>query len=288
MPEPDADDRGLVEAAQRDPSRFADLYERHFERVYAFVVRRVRDRDVAEDVTAEVFHRALASLPKYEWRGAPFGAWLFRIASNAIEDRFKRSAREDAAPADVPDRSVFLDVEHIDLVARLFHLCDAAPRLRVKNAAAAIDFYTRAFGARELMRFEGHGRIAHAELEIGNAIFMLGEEAPEYGFPGPEALGGSPVAMHLQVDDADRWMERAVAAGARLVTPPTDQFYGDRVGHVADPFGYGWDITERKADLSVEEMHRRMAALEAQQSAGRTAPTFIREGLRTVTPDAVA
>ena len=88
----------------------------------------------------------------------------------------------------------------------------AAPRLRVKNAAAAIDFYTRAFGARELMRFEGHGRIAHAELEIGNAIFMLGEEAPEYGFPGPEALGGSPVAMHLQVDDADRWMERAVAA----------------------------------------------------------------------------
>jgi len=160
----------------------------------------------------------------------------------------------------------------------------AAPRLRVKNAAAAIDFYTRAFGARELMRFEGHGRIAHAELEIGNAIFMLAEEAPEYGFPGPEALGGSPVAMHLQVDDADRWMERAVAAGARLVTPPTDQFYGDRVGHVADPFGYGWDITERKEDLSVEEMHRRMAALEAQQSAGRTAPTFIREGFRTVTP----
>jgi len=160
----------------------------------------------------------------------------------------------------------------------------AAPRLRVKNAAAAIDFYTRAFGARELMRFEGHGRIAHAELEIGNAIVMLGEEAAEYGFPSPEALGGSPVSMRLEVDDADRSVERAVAAGARLVTPPADQFYGDRVGHVADPFGYGWDITERKEDLSVEEMHRRMAAFEAQQSAGRTAPTFIREGFRTVTP----
>jgi uncharacterized glyoxalase superfamily protein PhnB len=160
----------------------------------------------------------------------------------------------------------------------------AAPRLRLKNAAAAIDFYTRAFGARELMRFEGHGRIAHAELEIGNAIFMLGEEAPEYGFPSPETLGGSPVSMRLEVDDADRWVERAIAAGARLVTPPADQFYGHRVGHVADPFGYGWDIVQVKEDLSVEEMHRRMAALEAQQGTARPAPAFIREGFRTVTP----
>jgi RNA polymerase sigma-70 factor (ECF subfamily) len=127
MLEPDADDRVLVEAAQRDPSRFADLYERHFERVYAFVIRRVRDRDAAEDVTAEVFHRALASLPKYEWRGAPFGAWLFRIAANAIADRFKRSAREAAAPIDAPDAPVYLDVDHIDQVARLFRLVDTLP-----------------------------------------------------------------------------------------------------------------------------------------------------------------
>jgi RNA polymerase sigma-70 factor (ECF subfamily) len=127
MVEPDADDRVLVEAAQRDPSRFADLYERHFERVYAFVVRRVRDRDAAEDVTAEVFHRALANLPKYQWRGAPFGAWLFRIASNAIADRFKRSAREAAAPAEVADTSVFPDVDHIDRLARLFRLVDTLP-----------------------------------------------------------------------------------------------------------------------------------------------------------------
>lgn len=127
MVEPDADDRVLVEAAQRDPSRFADLYERHFERVYAFVVRRVGDRDAAEDVTSEVFHRALASLAKYEWRGAPFGAWLFRIASNAIADRFKRSAREAAAPADAADASVFPDVDHVEQVARLFRLVDALP-----------------------------------------------------------------------------------------------------------------------------------------------------------------
>src|SRR5689334_17864577 len=88
---PDDDERLLVEAAQRDPSQFAALYERHFERVYAYVVYRVRNRDAAEDLTAEVFHHALASLGKYEWRGVPFSAWLMRIAANAIVDRAKRT-----------------------------------------------------------------------------------------------------------------------------------------------------------------------------------------------------
>jgi RNA polymerase sigma-70 factor (ECF subfamily) len=125
----EVDDRVLVEAAQRDPSRFGELYERHFDRVYAFVVRRVRDRDAAEDVTAEVFHRAFANLPKYEWRGAPFGAWLFRIAANAIADRSKRSAREAAAATDPSDASVQLDLDldHIDQVARLFRFVDTLP-----------------------------------------------------------------------------------------------------------------------------------------------------------------
>src|SRR5437899_3079488 len=81
-------ERLLVEAAQRDPARFGDLYDRHFERVYAFVARRVRDRDAAEDVTADVFQRALAALPAFEWRGAPFAVWLLRIAANALADRF--------------------------------------------------------------------------------------------------------------------------------------------------------------------------------------------------------
>lgn len=88
------DERTLVEAAQKDPARFADLYERHFERLYAFVVRRVRDRHAAEDVTSDVFQRALAGLPRFEWRGAPFAAWLYRIAANAIADRAQRNARE--------------------------------------------------------------------------------------------------------------------------------------------------------------------------------------------------
>jgi PhnB protein len=159
----------------------------------------------------------------------------------------------------------------------------ATPRLRVKNAPAAIDFYKKAFGARELMRFTGHGRIAHAELAIGNSVFILAEEAPEYGFPGPEALGGSPVAMQLYVDDADGWVDRAVAAGARLVMPVSDQFYGDRSGSVRDPFGYAWGIATRKQELSVEEMQQRMAAMEAEREP-KQAARFIPRGFRTVTP----
>jgi PhnB protein len=159
----------------------------------------------------------------------------------------------------------------------------ASPRLRIKNAEAAIEFYKRAFDARELLRFPPAGRIAHAELAIGNSIVMVGEEAPEYGFPGPDTLGGSPVGMHLYVDDADAWVERAVAAGARLITPVTDQFYGDRSGSVADPFGYHWTIAMRKENLSLEDMQQRMAAMQAQQMP-RTASSFIPKGFHTVTP----
>ena len=121
----DADERLLVEAAQRDPSRFGDLYERHFERVYAFVARRVPAREAAEDVTAEVFHRALAGLRSYEWRGAPFAAWLLRIAANAIADRWKKLSKQNAAPiSDDLDQSHWPDIERR---AALFQLVDRLP-----------------------------------------------------------------------------------------------------------------------------------------------------------------
>jgi RNA polymerase sigma-70 factor (ECF subfamily) len=123
----DADERLLVEAAQRNPSRFADLYERHFNRVYAFVLSRVRDRDAAEDLTAETFHKALANLQKYESRGAPFGAWLIRIAANAVVDRSKRANREVVDSNSLPDTPVLPDVDRIDEHARLFRLVDALP-----------------------------------------------------------------------------------------------------------------------------------------------------------------
>jgi RNA polymerase sigma-70 factor (ECF subfamily) len=124
----DADERRMVEAAQRDPSRFGDLYERHFHRVYAFVVRRVRDRDAAEDVTSDVFHKALANLQQYEWRGAPFGAWLIRIAANALHDRARRPGDEpivgDLAGAS-PQRED--DLDEIERTAAIFRFVDQLP-----------------------------------------------------------------------------------------------------------------------------------------------------------------
>lgn len=123
----DAEERLLVEAAQQDPQRFADLYELHFERVYAFIVGRVRDRDAAEDLTAEVFHKALANLRTFEWRGAPFGAWLIRIAANAIVDRSTRAAREVSGSAQSPQPSVQPDLEAAEHRARLFRLVGRLP-----------------------------------------------------------------------------------------------------------------------------------------------------------------
>jgi RNA polymerase sigma-70 factor (ECF subfamily) len=114
------DERSLVEAAQKDPSRFADLYEAHFERVYAYAVRRLRDRTEAEDLTSEVFQQALAHLPRFEWRGVPFAAWLLKIAANAIADRFERRAREQGTP--LPEARVELGLEEIEDQARLFRL----------------------------------------------------------------------------------------------------------------------------------------------------------------------
>jgi len=121
----DVDERTLIEAAQRDPGRFAELYESNFDRVYAFVVRRVRDREEAEDVTSEVFHRALANLGQFEWRGVPFAAWLLRIAANAMADRALRAARERQVPE--PDPREEPSLEEIEHRARLFRLVDALP-----------------------------------------------------------------------------------------------------------------------------------------------------------------
>jgi RNA polymerase sigma-70 factor, ECF subfamily len=124
-----SDERALIEQAKQDPSRFAALYESHFERVYAFAVRHVRGREEAEDLTAEVFHRALAALPNFEWRGLPFGAWLLRIASNAAADRFKHSEREATfyGLEDPPGAVEPADLEEIEQRASLFRLVDGLP-----------------------------------------------------------------------------------------------------------------------------------------------------------------
>jgi RNA polymerase sigma-70 factor (ECF subfamily) len=123
----DEGERLLVEAAQKDPARFAELYEIHFTRVYAFVARRVRDRDRAEDLTSEVFHKALANLRTFEWRGAPFSAWLVRIAANLVIDQGKRAAREMSSEKEAPEPSTKAEQEDLEERGRLFRMVEQLP-----------------------------------------------------------------------------------------------------------------------------------------------------------------
>jgi PhnB protein len=138
----------------------------------------------------------------------------------------------------------------------------AIPYLSIRGAAAAIDFYKRAFGATELMRVaQPDGRVGHAEIKIGQAMVMLADEFPEMGFKSPQAYGGSPVTIHLYVEDVDAVARQAVGAGATLQRPVEDQFYGDRAGQLVDPFGHVWHVSTHKEDVPPEELRRRAAAL---------------------------
>jgi RNA polymerase sigma-70 factor (ECF subfamily) len=121
------DDRLLVDAAKKDPNRFAELYELNFARVYAYIARRVSDRDVAQDLTSDVFHKALAGIQSFEWRGVPFAGWLLRIAANMIVDRSKRSSREVSRQDDLPEPSTQPNLEEIDRQGRLFRLVERLP-----------------------------------------------------------------------------------------------------------------------------------------------------------------
>lgn len=126
---PETDERLLIEAAQRDPARFADLYERNFERVYAYMVKRVQDRAESEDLTADVFHHALANLKRFEWRGIPFAVWLFRIAANVIADRWQRSGREFTHDSGIIQSAQVspAEIEEVERRATLFRLVDTLP-----------------------------------------------------------------------------------------------------------------------------------------------------------------
>src|SRR5258708_2942590 len=140
------------------------------------------------------------------------------------------------------------------------------PYLIVDGAARAIAFYQKAFGATEVRRIDGPaGKVGHAEIAIGESRLMLADEYPEMEAYGPKHFGGSPVTLHLYVDDADAWVARAVAAGATLVRPVADQFYGDRLGRVKDPFRYRSWLATPKENLSVQELRRRSEAYLKQQ-----------------------
>jgi PhnB protein len=135
------------------------------------------------------------------------------------------------------------------------------PYLMVKGAAAAIEFYKKAFRARERMRMPGpDGRIGHAELEMGDAAIMLADEFPEMDALGPQPGVKPPVGIHLYIEDVDATVERAVAAGAKLLRPVEDQFYGDRMGTIIDPFGHLWHVSTHKEDVPPDELRRRAEA----------------------------
>ena len=144
----------------------------------------------------------------------------------------------------------------------------ATPYLVLQNAADAIEFYNKAFGATELMRLASPGgKIGHAEIKIGDSPIMLADEFPDMGYRGPRALGGSPVSIMLYVEDVDALFNQAVAAGATVRRPVKDEFYGDRSGNLEDQFGHVWTIATHKEDVSPEEIEKRFAAVMAKGSS---------------------
>lgn len=135
------------------------------------------------------------------------------------------------------------------------------PYLCCRDAARAIEFYKKAFGATEIMRMGApDGKVGHAELQIGNSRVMIADEFPEMQFLSPASIGGTPVTLHLYVEDVDAVVPRAVGAGAKVTRPVKDEFYGDRAGQVEDPFGHRWYVSTHKEDLTMEEIDKRREA----------------------------
>ncbi len=144
------------------------------------------------------------------------------------------------------------------------------PYLVVSNAARAIEFYQRAFGAKEIMRMDGPpGKISHAELKIGDSIIMVSDEMPGTGCRSPQSLSGTTVGIFLYVDNVDNVFQQATSAGAKVEMPLADQFWGDRFGKLTDPFGHSWSLATHKEDVAPEEMKKR--AKEAMAKMGQHA-----------------
>jgi PhnB protein len=142
------------------------------------------------------------------------------------------------------------------------------PYLHITGAARAIEFYKEVFGATEVMRMDApDGKIGHAEIKIGDSYVMLADECDEADARSPQTIGGSAVGLMLYVEDVDAVVGEAVAAGAKLIEPLEDKFYGDRMGKIVDPFGHIWAIATHKEDVSPEEMEKRLAALELENRA---------------------
>jgi PhnB protein len=148
----------------------------------------------------------------------------------------------------------------------------ATPTLVVRNAAQAIEFYKKVFGAKEIMRMPSpDGKISHAELKIGDSIIFLSDEFPNMGGKAPQTLGGFTGGIYLYVEDVDDVFQRAIDAGGKAATPVTDMFWGDRHGNFVDPFGHSWGVSTHTEDLSEQEMGKRAQAFYAQMEQKKSA-----------------
>jgi PhnB protein len=210
-----------------------------------------------------------------ELRDLPRDSFKARLKNELIEGRRKMATAEM-------------------MVASRSTRTDAIPNLAFKNAAKAIEFYKKAFGAVEVFRFEAGGSIPHAEIQIGDSVFGLCDEWAEGGRFSAETWGHSPVGFRIHVSDVDSFAARAVAAGLKVTMPIREQFYGYREGNFVDPFGYAWNIATVKEEMSVEDMHRRMKRMMEGPEGGKISEEKqakvkpIRPGFRTVTPYLVA
>lgn len=152
------------------------------------------------------------------------------------------------------------------------------PYLRVQGAAEAVEFYKKAFGAKKRMLLTMGDRVGHAEVEIGGCVIMLSDEFPEMGIVGPKALKGVTSMLTVYVADVDKAMAKAVAAGAKVKRPATDEFYGERAGQVEDPFGHVWSLQKRIEEVTPREMQKRLNKMMAEMAAAQGAAPVKKKG----------
>lgn len=174
----------------------------------------------------------------------------------------KKTAKKTASKKAAAKRATPARKKAVKPIRHNYHV--VTPYLSIRDAAKAIEWYTRIFGAKERLRMPMGDKLGHAELRIGDSVVMLADEFPEMDFLGPRSRGGTTVTLYLYVKDVDGVVANAVAAGAKLKRPVKDEFYGDRTGTVEDPFGHVWSVATHKEDLTKAQVRRRMEEMMKQ------------------------
>jgi PhnB protein len=256
--------------------------------------RQNRIEELDRAITALLAGRA-GKPPARAWRASAALAPLVRLAGELRQlprEEFRSRLKADLERSATMTAATPASAPAVDQPAPR---TVATPALSFVNAALAIEFYKRAFGATEDFRLtEPSGKLGHAEIRIGEAAIFLADEYPDYGRRSAQTIGASPISIELLVPDVDAFVRKAVAEGATLVRPPKDEFYGHRSAQIDDPFGYSWHVSTRKEEVPLAEVHRRFAEFfqpagqAAEQAPAAPRVKFIREGFRTVTPYLVA